>query len=345
MDDSAETTRLEAEIQAAATEAAARPAEEPAFGQGHAAPGQGLTRTRKLMIAGAAVIVVAAAAVIAVVATSGGTQKAANQSAAAGGHPTAAPAAPATHHPVPATGAQLAAVAKKATAGELFAAPSKSDWFYLDDLQTYSKSGTTPPDSKQVTKTWQQIGTTRNASVAAGGKLSYGGGGGSGTTLAGWPGTSTSIYTYLAQLPATQKALRKVILVNNKSVPHSQGGKVTGAFNAIQSLLADYAVPPRLQAQFYGVLVSLPGVQYETSAVDSAGRTGVGLYLVEYGWLKQEIIINSQTYAYLGNMGTAVRKHTSYATGAKVVFRKGESFGGTAQLAAGIVKRAGQVPG
>ncbi len=178
------------------------------------------------------------------------------------------------------------------------------------------------------------------------GKLRYGFGGGRGAQLNGWPGNMATLYGYLARLPASVPALRAVILANNKAAPHSDGGQVIGAFNAIQYLLNDLAVPPRLQAELYGVLVSLPGVRFDISAVDAAGRHGVGLYMIESGWLEEEIIINPRTFGYMGNLWVAVRARTEYGTSPAVVhYHKGESLGSNAQLAAGIVRRAGQLPG
>jgi hypothetical protein len=260
--------------------------------------------------------------------------------------PGATKASQAPYLGVPASGAQLVAFATKAAErAPLFALPSANDWYYTDTLEFYSENGGTPPDQRAVIQMWQQVGGIHNATLVNG-ELHYGLGGGRAEQLTGWPGNMATLYGYLAALPASVPALRAVILANNRATPRGEGGQITGAFDAIQDLLNDLAVPPRLQAELYGVLVSLPGVHFDTSAVDAAGRHGVGLYMIESGWLEEEIIINPRTYGYMGNMWVAVRARTEYGTSPAVVhYHKGESLGSNAQLAAGIVQRAGQLPG
>jgi hypothetical protein len=185
-------------------------------------------------------------------------------------------------------------------------------------------------------------------------KLSYNREIGPGTGLMGWPCCWTTMYRYLAHLPASVPALRAVILYNVKHDhpanldPLAGLPPTVGAFFTVQALLEDFAVPLRLQAELYGVLVSLPGVRFDRSAKDGAGRAGVGLYVMLNSWSKQEIIVNPRSYGYMGGAWIAVRAHTQFCgpdCWPKVThYRKGELISWSAQLAQGIVQHAGQLP-
>jgi hypothetical protein len=72
----------------------------------------------------------------------------------------------------------------------------------------------------------------------------------------------------------------------------------------------------------------------------------VGLYLIESGFLKQEIIINPRTYAYMGLLWVAVRAKTGYGTSPPFVrYHAGTIDSWTAVLGSGVVRQAGQLPG
>jgi hypothetical protein len=156
--------------------------------------------------------------------------------------------------------------------------------------------------------------------------------------LEGWPSTS---YRYLNSLPSDPVRLKAVIAAN---VKHELGGSSdTAIFDAIYNLLQATVLPPRLNAGLYGVLTRLPGVRFD-AATDLAGRPGQGLYMVQEGYLKMEIVVNPRTYAYLGYEDVAVRAHTSVATDGTRRIRKGQVLGWEALLASGIVNRPGQLP-
>jgi hypothetical protein len=253
--------------------------------------------------------------------------------------------------------AKLVAYATQAAAkAPLFPVPKPTDWYYTETLAPGlgGRSGLvlTRPEREQ---TWQQIGSYRAASRPGHGKLSYNRENGPGAGLMGWPCCWTSMYRYLAHLPASVPALRAVILDNVKHdhpahlAPLAGLPPTVGAFFTVQALLEDFAVPLRLQAELYGVLVSLPGVRFDKSVEDGAGRAGVGLYVVQDGWDKHEIIVNPKTYAYMGAQEVALRADTQRCSGMcwpKVIhYREGQIIGWGAQLAQGIVQHAGQLPG
>jgi hypothetical protein len=245
--------------------------------------------------------------------------------------------------------AKLVAYATKAAAkATLFPVPKPDEWYYTETL------GPEPPGKPAINQTWQQIGSSRSYFAPGNGKLSYNPENGPGAGLMGWPGNWTTMYRYLAHLPASVPALRAVILYNVRHAnpegwPPGAKGLTLGAFTAIDGLLQDFAVPLRLQAELYGVLVSLPGVRFDRSLTDGAGRHGVGLYVLHDGWSKLEIIVNPKNYAYMGTTWSAVRAYTQRCSGMcwpKVThYRDGEVMYWSAQLAQGIVQQAGQLPG
>jgi len=209
--------------------------------------------------------------------------------------------------------------------------PGPRDWEYFEVLYGRTNRAAGIGDAQ----TWQQVGTTRNATRWHHGKLTFGYGGGPGARLIGWPFDWTHVYQYLASLPARPAALRTLILANNH---HS----TSSAFTAVGALLSDFPLPARFQAELYAVLISLPGVHFSRHATDAAKRHGVGLYIVQGGYLNA-MIINPRTYVYMGGLAVAVQGHVSYQT-LLTQPRPGAIVEDSAILASGIVGRAGQVP-
>jgi hypothetical protein len=287
------------------------------------------SRTRNIAAAATAMAAAATAIVAATIVGLGGQAK----------PPASSSNRPVTgFHPGPSFGVARNATelvdyaTKSASAAPVFVPPAR-DWEYIDMLFKGQSTGT---DGYQ-SKTWQQVGFGRQATLMHG-RLIYGFGGGKGTQLGGWPGNLTDVYRYLATLPAQPAALRSAILANNHLKP-------SAAFNAIMYLMNDFPLPPRFQAELYAVLAGLHGTRFDPSATDAAGRHGIGLYMIENGFQKEEIIINPRTYVYMGLLWVAVKAHTEYGTSPRVVhLHKGSIEGWNAMLASGIVSRAGQLP-
>jgi hypothetical protein len=222
--------------------------------------------------------------------------------------------------------------------------PGPHDWEYVETYFGRSLSG--GPGGVGDSQTWQQVGTSSRADSWHHGKITYLTGGGPGAGLGGWPASDvTSIYQYLATLPSQPAALRKIILANNHGDPGA-------AFTAIENIFGNFPVSAQFQAELYAVLAGLPGVGFNPHAVDAAGRTGVGLYLVQPGSLDagsagggylEEVIVNPRSYAYMGGMSIWVQGHPSYAAVAAHP-RPGAIAEYVAILNSGIVSQAGQLP-
>jgi hypothetical protein len=230
--------------------------------------------------------------------------------------------------------AELVDYATRSAASTPMFVPGPQDWEYFEVFYGRSISG--GPDSVGVGQTWQQVGTSHLAASWHHGKLTHGSGGGPGASLTGWPGPNwTTMYQYLASLPAQPTALRKIILANNNGDP-------SAAFTAIQVLFGNFPLSARFQAELYAVLVSLPGIHFTSHAVDAAGRAGIGLYLVR-GDRVNVVIVNPRTYVYMGALSIAVQGQPSYDT---LVAHPSSAaiIESAAILNSGIVSRPGQVP-
>jgi hypothetical protein len=129
------------------------------------------------------------------------------------------------------------------------------------------------------------------------------------------------------------------------------------AFWTIRGIMKDTAPPPRLQAALYRVLPKISGVTLQRDAIDAAGRHGIAFAIaVENGRDRDEIILDSGTYRYLGSRTIAVRDYTEKNVLKPRVWTPGNSDGedahvkaGTvldwsAQLAKAVVDKSGQRP-
>jgi hypothetical protein len=279
------------------------------------------------------------------------------------GHPTrgaSGPPRPSTA-PVPgpaATAAQLVAYATRAAAAGPPFDPQPHQWVYTEVLQASSSAGGGgylfgPPNERVKEKSWQRVDGLEVAYLEHGklvisptslprpahGKVTY-----IAATPFGWPNAS---YPYLESLPTDPGRLMAVIRANVRDEPNplgSDGEGNVGVFNAIQALMQNVVLPPKLLAGLYGVLARDPAVRFDRSVTDIAGRTGVGFYTVQEGYLKEEIVINPRTYAYMGYQDVAIRAHTSVGTDMTSHFHKGQILGWEARLASGIVRHPGQLP-
>jgi hypothetical protein len=336
--------RLAAEISAAATPARGPSGPRSARGtrgiRGHG--------RRLVVVAAVAASVAAAAVVIAQARTAHPGPKAVGPT-----RPSAAPA------PAPAaSAAQLVTYATRAAAAGPAFNPRPHQWIYTKVLQASSSAGGGgylfgPPNERVTVKSWQRVDGREIAYLQHGRlvispsglpRVVHGKAVNVGATPLGWPNAS---YPYLESLPTNPAQLMAVIKANLKAEANPLGadgeGNI-GVFNAIQALMQNVVLPPRLQAGLYGVLARDPAVRFDRSVTDIAGRPGVGFYTVQEGYLKDEIVINPGTYAYMGYQDVAIRAHTSVGTDMTAHFRRGQILGWQARLGSGIVQQAGQLP-
>jgi len=311
----------------------------------------GSSRGRRWLLAAPVAGVAAAAIIAGGVIVSHGSSGPARPSAGAS-HPGAVPSfGPAV------TAAQLVDYATRTAAARPPFNPGPREWIYTDVLQATSSAGgggslAGPPDGRAEQKTWVRVDYQKTAYLKDG-KLvikasdvprSAKTGQAVMPVPFGWPSAS---YAYLNSLPTNPARLAAVIRHNLATQPNPIGADGTGnvgVFNAVQILMQNVVLPPRLLAALYGVLASDPGVHFERSVTDLDGRTGVGFSTVQEGYLKEQIVVNPRTYAYMGYIDVTVRAHTSTGLDGTEHFRKGQILGWQAMLASGIVPKAGQLP-
>jgi hypothetical protein len=113
--------------------------------------------------------------------------------------------------------------------------------------------------------------------------------------------------------------------------------------------------PAEVRAALYRALAKIPGVTVVQGATDAAGRRGVALARAaaiegprSSGWLRLEVILDSNTYRYLGARHVVTRDHfiPDLPSGSKGTwFRKGQVLVSRAQLALAVVNAPCQRPG
>ncbi len=317
-----------------------------------AAPVRARSPRSRRWLFGAPVAGLAAAAVIAAGVVAFHGHPARQKPAAGASHPAAVPA------PAPAaSAAQLVAFATRAAAASPPFNPGPHQWIYADVLQATSSAGGGgylfgPPNQRLNQKTWTRVDYQEFAYLEHGRLViaasnvprSARTGRAVQPVPFGWPSVS---YRYLDSLPTSPARLMAVIKHNLRAQPDPIGAEGTGnagVFTAIQALMQNPVLPPRLLAALYGVLARDPAVHFERSVTDLAGRAGVGFSTVLEGYLEQQIVINPRTYAYMGYVDVAVRAHTSTGLDGTARFRRGQILGWEALLQSGIVSRPGQIP-
>jgi hypothetical protein len=315
---------------------------------GRAARGGASRRAARRWLIGAPVAGLAAAAVIAAFAVVTTDHATPPKRTGVATHPAAG---------LPNSATELVDYATKAAAAGPAFNPGPRQWIYTDVLQATSSAGTGgylsgSPNGRLEQKTWTRVDFQEYAYLKNGALVIEGSnvprsaktGRAVEPVPFGWPSVS---YSYLNSLPTSPASLLAVIRGNLRTEPDpigADGAGNVGVFNAVETLMRNTVLPPRLLAALYGVLASDPAVHFERSVTDLAGRTGVGFSTVQEGYLKEQIVVNPRTYAYMGYVDVAVRAHTSTGLDGTANFHKGQILGWQALLASGIVSRPGQYP-
>ncbi|MFI6907051.1 CU044_5270 family protein [Nonomuraea sp. NPDC050394] len=142
---------------------------------------------------------------------------------------------------------------------------------------------------------------------------------------------------YLRSLPLEPAVLRERLRKDTKDIPLPEARAV---FGHVLTILQEGAPAARLRAALYTVLSQLDGVGVEKVS-DLLGREGVGIYIDDEG-IRREVIIDPNTYVLLG--GRTVYVGGSASPPPYGALPEGEVIFAVAQVAAGIVDHAGEVP-
>jgi hypothetical protein len=233
--------------------------------------------------------------------------------------------------------ASAAVLERAAVAAETkpFTVPRDDQWIYIEDRVTASGGGT------ETHRSWRRADGRGIASTRTG-KLEV--------ELAGPPRrpgrpspTLGESYKELAALPTDPDALLQWAYGNAENITGSgmnEDGDVYLLFNA---MLRGNVLPPELEAGIFRAIKQIPGVSVET--VDVFGRPAISLGLRTSDWLHEELLLDPDTYAYLGERSTVAKNATINplkAGNATGDVRKGSQVV-VARVATAIVDQPGEV--
>jgi hypothetical protein len=152
----------------------------------------------------------------------------------------------------------------------------------------------------------------------------------------------------IESLPTDPDALLAWLYWELRKSDGSTGGTDEGrhqsAYIAINVLLRDNVLSPALRAGLYRALARIPGVTLVMATVDAAGRPAVALGRVQEGWLQERILLDPDTFEYLGEQAVAVRDHVAKGDDGTWRVRAGTVQRLEVRLEAAIVDRVGARP-
>ncbi|WP_026402327.1 CU044_5270 family protein [Actinomadura rifamycini] len=118
------------------------------------------------------------------------------------------------------------------------------------------------------------------------------------------------------------------------------------AFGTLITILAENLHPPQVEAAIFGAMRRIPGVTATEGTVDAAGRPAVTLGLTaREGWVRQEVLLDPETYRYLGERSVTVGDRTLEGDdGGDLVVKSGTLQYEQVRTAAAIVDEPGERP-
>jgi hypothetical protein len=195
----------------------------------------------------------------------------------------------------PVAAAEVFERAAHAAETKSFVAPRPDQWIFTEDRFTSSDGG-----KPMTRKMWLRVDGRGIATIDARGKLNV--------EVFDSPGRRRPApfdsYERLAKLPTDPDALLRWAYEQAK---HITGGGVTDhgdVYLQFNHMLRSNLLPPDLQAAIYRALKQVPNVTVET--IDVFGRPALALVQTE-DWLREELLLDPDTYAYLGERSTVVR--------------------------------------
>ncbi|MFF5259073.1 CU044_5270 family protein [Actinomadura viridis] len=218
-----------------------------------------------------------------------------------------------------------------------FTPPRPDQWIYLESRRhTSAKAGgvaTGGPYATRVVREWKRADGAKTATVR-GGRLEI---------LDAMRSTPPQDYPSLAALPTDPDALLAWIYKEMGGLGSTPEGRYETAYAMLGAILRDNVLPPKVEAALYRAIKKIPGVTL-VRKVDGAGRPALGLGRVAEGWLHAELLLDPQTFTYLGERSVAVKDHTVSGPDVNTMVKKGTVQLMQTRQAAGIVDRPGQRP-
>jgi hypothetical protein len=126
-----------------------------------------------------------------------------------------------------------------------------------------------------------------------------------------WVGHS---YAELAKLTTPEAVLDWLESIRKAAPPErerdtSPDGRDANAFSMLSAVLRYNVLPAAVEAAVYRAIGQLGGTHVNLNAVNVDGRPAIGLGRVTEGWLAEEIMLDPQTYRFIGERSIAVADH------------------------------------
>ncbi|WP_203597260.1 CU044_5270 family protein, partial [Actinomadura bangladeshensis] len=161
-----------------------------------------------------------------------------------------------------------------------------------------------------------------------------------GRPRAGHELVSSAVASGFEPLPSDPEALLRKIRRGPKG-----GGGDQMAYETLVTILRDSLHAPETEAAIFQAIKLIPGVTPVEGEVEIAGRPAIALGLTVEGWLHEEVLLDPETFTYLGERAIAVKTRTFVSDGDPAVTVKA----GTLQrlmvrVAIGVVAESGRRP-
>ncbi|WP_412516764.1 CU044_5270 family protein [Actinomadura madurae] len=220
-----------------------------------------------------------------------------------------------------------------------FTPPRPDQWIYIESR---TRTGPRPngalskdPRDTVVRRQWKRADGEKSARLEDG-KL---------VVSDSPPTTPPSDYASLAALPTDPAALLQWVYEKAGGQGGTAEGRYSAAYSMLCAILRDNLLPPKTEAAVYRAISRIPGVLgvLYLPGVTLAGRTGerpaLGLGRVSEGWLHRELLLDRESYAYIGERSSAIKDHDG-----GVPVKRDDLLNLTVRVRSGVVDEAGQRP-
>jgi hypothetical protein len=234
---------------------------------------------------------------------------------------------------VPIASAEVLERAADAAEDKPFTAPRPDQWVYIEDRFVGSDDG--PAKRWPV---WRRA-DGRGYAWEEGGEVKVE----ITPPKRGGPRAPLESYEAVAALPRDPDALLRWAYDQAKNVTGAGLTEDGDVYAIFKGILRNNLLPPDLEAGIFRALKAVPGVTVEQ--VNVLGTEAISLAQTE-DWLREELLLDPHTYAYLGERGTVT--HDAVIDPEKAGNETGEIEKGhqvtSLRVAAGIVDKPGERP-
>jgi hypothetical protein len=204
---------------------------------------------------------------------------------------------------VPVAAAEVLHRAAAAAQQKPFTAPRPDQWIYIEERFTSSDG---PRETRQ---TWHRASGEGMAWMDHG-KLRFREEPRPPKDRPGLPDRPSLLVTDIKGidgLPADPDALLRIAYEDAKHVTGAGSTTDSEVYAILNGLLRDNFLPPDLEAAVFRAMTKIPGVTLET--VNVFGRPAYSLAHTD-DWLREELLLDPETYAYRGERSTVVHDAT-----------------------------------